>query len=93
MMGLFCGTLYCNFLSISFQSGSLKKSAVSGDRLKASGEGEGKRAAGVMDKPPDKPETVITVRRAALMIDKRTAPMVTMITSSFDHLECGKTNR
>ena len=77
-MGLFCGTVYCNFLSISFQSGSLKKSAVSGGGAKASGEGKG--AAEMMDKPPDKPETAIMVRRAALIIDKRTTPMVT------DHL-------
>ena len=70
-MDLFCGMVYCNFLSLSFQSGSRKKSTVSGGRLKASVEGEGKRATGVMGKPPDKPETAITVRRAALMIDKK----------------------
>ena len=69
--------MYCNFLSLSFQSGSTKKSAVSGGRLKASGEGEGKGATEMMDKPLDKPETAIMVRRAALIIDKRTTPMVT----------------
>ena len=70
-MDLLCGMVHCNFLSLSFQSGSPKKPAVSGDGTESSGEGEGMGAIRAMNKPPDKPEQPTVVRRATLMINEK----------------------
>ena len=93
-VGLHYGMVYSNFFSLSFQSDPPKKKpAASGGLAKALGEGKSKGVMGILDECPDEPElepAIMVIKRAALITDEKTTPMVCENYLKFTtYIECG----